>query len=195
MRIPSVSPTRSPLSGSKLTLGPGAGSSSWSPAPPPRCTPSPPAPLPAVPLLSPTLRPLRRARRPRPARPPRGKGLPRAARPFFLRRVPGPAMVQAWYMDESADDPRLPHRGDPCSPVGLEQLRRLGVLYWKVRSAGAGGAVSLPPPPQPRAPRTPEASASGDRGQDRAGGRAAHAPTGGQGSGGRRRPGHATRTG
>uniref|UniRef100_A0ABI7VQN5 acireductone dioxygenase (Fe(2+)-requiring) n=1 Tax=Felis catus TaxID=9685 RepID=A0ABI7VQN5_FELCA len=41
-------------------------------------------------------------------------------------------MVQAWYMDESADDPRLPHRGDPCSLVGLEQLRRLGVLYWKL---------------------------------------------------------------
>ena len=65
-------------------------------------------------------------------------------------------MVQAWYMDESADDPRLPHRGDPCSPVGLEQLRRLGVLYWKVRSAGAGGAVSLPPPPNPALPAHPK---------------------------------------
>ncbi|XP_039113306.1 1,2-dihydroxy-3-keto-5-methylthiopentene dioxygenase [Hyaena hyaena] len=41
-------------------------------------------------------------------------------------------MVEAWYMDESAGDPRLPHRGEPCRRVGLEQLRRLGVLYWKL---------------------------------------------------------------
>ncbi|XP_077885874.1 acireductone dioxygenase isoform X1 [Ictidomys tridecemlineatus] len=41
-------------------------------------------------------------------------------------------MVQAWYMDESADDPRLPHRPEPGRAVGLEQLRGLGVLYWKL---------------------------------------------------------------
>ncbi|XP_036904559.1 1,2-dihydroxy-3-keto-5-methylthiopentene dioxygenase [Sturnira hondurensis] len=41
-------------------------------------------------------------------------------------------MVQAWYMDDSNDDPRLPHRAEPARPVGLEQLRRLGVLYWKL---------------------------------------------------------------
>ncbi|XP_030876823.1 1,2-dihydroxy-3-keto-5-methylthiopentene dioxygenase [Leptonychotes weddellii] len=41
-------------------------------------------------------------------------------------------MVEAWYMDESADDPRRPHRAEPNRPVGLEQLRRLGVLYWKL---------------------------------------------------------------
>ncbi|XP_065803396.1 acireductone dioxygenase [Muntiacus reevesi] len=41
-------------------------------------------------------------------------------------------MVQAWYMDEAADDPRRPHRAEPARPVGLEQLRRLGVLYWKL---------------------------------------------------------------
>ncbi|KAF6320797.1 acireductone dioxygenase 1 [Rhinolophus ferrumequinum] len=41
-------------------------------------------------------------------------------------------MVQAWYMDESADDPRTPHHAQPGRPVGLEQLRRLGVLYWKL---------------------------------------------------------------
>ncbi|KAM5263895.1 acireductone dioxygenase [Ctenodactylus gundi] len=41
-------------------------------------------------------------------------------------------MVQAWYMDESADDPRRPHRLQPDRPVGLEQLRGLGVLYWKL---------------------------------------------------------------
>ena len=45
---------------------------------------------------------------------------------------PGPAMVQAWYMDKSADDPRRPHRGEPALPVGLEQLRGLGVLYWEL---------------------------------------------------------------
>lgn len=56
-------------------------------------------------------------------------------------------------MDESADDPRLPHRGDPCSPVGLEQLRRLGVLYWKVRGAGAGGGGVPPPPALPAHPK------------------------------------------
>ncbi|XP_027477922.1 1,2-dihydroxy-3-keto-5-methylthiopentene dioxygenase [Zalophus californianus] len=41
-------------------------------------------------------------------------------------------MVEAWYMDESADDPRRPHRAEPSRPVGLEQLRQLGVLYWKL---------------------------------------------------------------
>lgn len=41
-------------------------------------------------------------------------------------------MVQAWYVDDSTDDPRLPHRAEPARPVGLEQLRRLGVLYWKL---------------------------------------------------------------
>ena len=53
-------------------------------------------------------------------------------------------MVQAWYMDDSADDPRLPHRAEPARPVGLEQLRRLGVLYWKVcEHAGQAGEVAL----------------------------------------------------
>ncbi|XP_040848702.1 1,2-dihydroxy-3-keto-5-methylthiopentene dioxygenase [Ochotona curzoniae] len=41
-------------------------------------------------------------------------------------------MVQAWYMDDSPDDPRQPHRLEPSSPVGLEQLRQLGMLYWKL---------------------------------------------------------------
>ncbi|XP_003464980.1 acireductone dioxygenase [Cavia porcellus] len=41
-------------------------------------------------------------------------------------------MVQAWYMDESACDPRLPHRFEPDRPVSLKQLRALGVLYWKL---------------------------------------------------------------
>ncbi|XP_054584322.1 acireductone dioxygenase [Eptesicus fuscus] len=41
-------------------------------------------------------------------------------------------MVQAWYLDDSAADPRRPHRAEPARPVGLEQLRRLGILYWKL---------------------------------------------------------------
>ncbi|KAK1333313.1 hypothetical protein QTO34_006854 [Cnephaeus nilssonii] len=41
-------------------------------------------------------------------------------------------MVQAWYLDDSAADPRRPHRPEPARPVGLEQLRRLGILYWKL---------------------------------------------------------------
>lgn len=53
------------------------------------------------------------------------------------------AMVQAWYMDESTADPRMPHRAQPDRPVGLEQLRTLGVLYWKVRvQAGAPRACA-----------------------------------------------------
>ncbi|CAK6444860.1 unnamed protein product [Pipistrellus nathusii] len=41
-------------------------------------------------------------------------------------------MVQAWYLDDSAADPRRPNRAEPARPVGLEQLRRLGILYWKL---------------------------------------------------------------
>ncbi|KYO32930.1 acireductone dioxygenase isoform X1 [Alligator mississippiensis] len=41
-------------------------------------------------------------------------------------------MVQAWYMDEAAAHPEKPHECEPARPVGLEQLRRLGVLYWKL---------------------------------------------------------------
>ena len=52
-------------------------------------------------------------------------------------------MVQAWYMDESTADPRKPHRAQPDRPVSLEQLRTLGVLYWKVRvQAGAPRACA-----------------------------------------------------
>lgn len=45
-------------------------------------------------------------------------------------------MVEAWYMDDSREDPRKPHRPEPDRPVSLEQLSRLGVFYWKV---GRGG--------------------------------------------------------
>ncbi|NWV59756.1 MTND dioxygenase, partial [Malurus elegans] len=38
-------------------------------------------------------------------------------------------MVGAWYMDESQEDQRAPHRLRPNRAVSLEQLRRLGVVY------------------------------------------------------------------
>ncbi|XP_041418261.1 1,2-dihydroxy-3-keto-5-methylthiopentene dioxygenase isoform X1 [Xenopus laevis] len=36
-------------------------------------------------------------------------------------------MVQAWYMDDSAEDQRKPHRLQQDVPVSLEQLKALGV--------------------------------------------------------------------
>ena len=51
-------------------------------------------------------------------------------------------MVQAWYMDSSSADQRLPHRLAGSPEVPLEELAKLGVLYWKVSrvycSAGSG---------------------------------------------------------
>lgn len=46
-------------------------------------------------------------------------------------------MVEAWYMDESQEDQRAPHRLQPNRAVSLEQLRRLGVAYRRV-SGGDG---------------------------------------------------------
>lgn len=39
-------------------------------------------------------------------------------------------MVRAWYMDHSDTDQRLEHQLDEPEFVSLEQLERLGVLYW-----------------------------------------------------------------
>ncbi|XP_020638261.1 acireductone dioxygenase isoform X2 [Pogona vitticeps] len=41
-------------------------------------------------------------------------------------------MVEAWYMDESPEDQRKPHRLEPNRPVSLERLSQLGVFYWKL---------------------------------------------------------------
>eukprot|EP00252_Welwitschia_mirabilis_P019616 TRINITY_DN458_c0_g2_i2.p1 TRINITY_DN458_c0_g2~~TRINITY_DN458_c0_g2_i2.p1 ORF type:complete len:192 (+),score=28.13 TRINITY_DN458_c0_g2_i2:166-741(+) len=38
--------------------------------------------------------------------------------------------LEAWYMDESNDDQRLPHHCDPPRYVLLDELAELGVLYW-----------------------------------------------------------------
>ncbi|GAB0489362.1 hypothetical protein MMPV_000580 [Pyropia vietnamensis] len=41
--------------------------------------------------------------------------------------------MRAWLMDgDGADAPRAPHQRTPNVPVGEEELRRLGVLYWFV---------------------------------------------------------------
>ncbi|KAL6477506.1 hypothetical protein MHYP_G00133410 [Metynnis hypsauchen] len=42
--------------------------------------------------------------------------------------------IEAWYMDESAEDQRLPHRLEPNKPVSLEDLQRIGVFYWKLNA-------------------------------------------------------------
>ncbi|XP_037661972.1 1,2-dihydroxy-3-keto-5-methylthiopentene dioxygenase-like [Choloepus didactylus] len=41
-------------------------------------------------------------------------------------------MVEAWYMDESPEDQRKPHRLESGRPVDLELLGQLGVFYWKL---------------------------------------------------------------
>ena len=38
--------------------------------------------------------------------------------------------IEAWYMDDSNEDQRLPHKTDPVEPVPLADLAALGVLSW-----------------------------------------------------------------
>lgn len=40
--------------------------------------------------------------------------------------------LEAWYLDNIKDDQRKPHRQTPNQAVSLEQLKTLGVFYWKV---------------------------------------------------------------
>ncbi|VVB07190.1 unnamed protein product [Arabis nemorensis] len=40
--------------------------------------------------------------------------------------------MQAWFMDDSNEDQRLPHHRNPNEPVSLDYLSELGVLYWKL---------------------------------------------------------------
>ncbi|CAL8271786.1 unnamed protein product [Merluccius merluccius] len=42
--------------------------------------------------------------------------------------------LDAWYMDESDADPRLPHRLEPTQPVSPDQLRQIGVFHWKLNA-------------------------------------------------------------
>ena len=41
-------------------------------------------------------------------------------------------MVQAWLMDSSEEDQRAPHHRVPPQYLTLDDLKSLGVLYWKV---------------------------------------------------------------
>ena len=40
--------------------------------------------------------------------------------------------MDTWYMDDSDEDQRLPHKLDPNQPVPLEDLEKIGVFYWRV---------------------------------------------------------------
>uniref|UniRef100_A0A3Q4APK2 Acireductone dioxygenase n=1 Tax=Mola mola TaxID=94237 RepID=A0A3Q4APK2_MOLML len=42
--------------------------------------------------------------------------------------------IEAWYMDSYDEDQRKPHRLNPNQNVSLEQLRALGVFYWKLNA-------------------------------------------------------------
>ncbi|KAJ8423358.1 hypothetical protein Cgig2_014968 [Carnegiea gigantea] len=41
-------------------------------------------------------------------------------------------VIQAWYMDDSDEDQRLPHHKEPQEFVSLQQLEELGVLSWRL---------------------------------------------------------------
>lgn len=41
-------------------------------------------------------------------------------------------MIQAWYMDDSQDDQRLPHHKDPKEFISLDKLAELGLLSWRL---------------------------------------------------------------
>ncbi|KAL6971653.1 homogentisate 1,2-dioxygenase [Sarracenia purpurea var. burkii] len=41
-------------------------------------------------------------------------------------------VIQAWYMDESDEDQRLPHHRNPEEYVSLDQLAEFGVLSWRL---------------------------------------------------------------
>ncbi|KAJ8353147.1 hypothetical protein SKAU_G00207140 [Synaphobranchus kaupii] len=42
--------------------------------------------------------------------------------------------MEAWYLDESNEDQRLPHKCNPNKPVSLEELKQLGVFHWKLNA-------------------------------------------------------------
>ncbi|XP_048497489.1 acireductone dioxygenase 1 [Beta vulgaris subsp. vulgaris] len=42
--------------------------------------------------------------------------------------------IEPWYMDESNEDPRLPHHQNPINYVSTETLIEIGVLYWKLNA-------------------------------------------------------------
>uniref|UniRef100_A0A8B9JB20 Acireductone dioxygenase n=1 Tax=Astyanax mexicanus TaxID=7994 RepID=A0A8B9JB20_ASTMX len=44
------------------------------------------------------------------------------------------SVIEAWFMDESSSDQRLPHRLEPNQPVSLQELQKIGVFYWKLNA-------------------------------------------------------------
>ncbi|KAL0026501.1 hypothetical protein WJX77_003059 [Trebouxia sp. C0004] len=40
--------------------------------------------------------------------------------------------LQAWYMDDSKEDQRLPHKCKPNRPASIADIRKLGVLSWQL---------------------------------------------------------------
>ncbi|XP_042292824.1 1,2-dihydroxy-3-keto-5-methylthiopentene dioxygenase [Thunnus maccoyii] len=42
--------------------------------------------------------------------------------------------IEAWYIDSSDEDQRKPHRLNPNQPVSLEELKKIGVLHWKLNA-------------------------------------------------------------
>jgi 1,2-dihydroxy-3-keto-5-methylthiopentene dioxygenase len=41
-------------------------------------------------------------------------------------------MVQAWMIDTSEEDQRTPHHRNPPQYISLEDLQKLGVLFYKL---------------------------------------------------------------
>ncbi|KAG6431065.1 hypothetical protein SASPL_109140 [Salvia splendens] len=51
---------------------------------------------------------------------------------FWLLPDPREELIQAWYMDDSDEDQRLPHHRNPQQFVPFEKLDELGVLSWRL---------------------------------------------------------------
>ncbi|KAH8500299.1 hypothetical protein H0E87_015523 [Populus deltoides] len=51
---------------------------------------------------------------------------------MVTEKDPREEVIQAWYMDDSDEDQRLPHHREPKEFVSLDQLAELGVLSWKL---------------------------------------------------------------
>lgn len=47
---------------------------------------------------------------------------------------PREEVIQAWYIDDSNEDQRLPHHREPKEFVSLDQLAELGVLGWRLNA-------------------------------------------------------------
>lgn len=51
--------------------------------------------------------------------------------------------LEAWYMDESSEDQRLPHKLHPNQPVSPQELHDIGVCHWKVRQTLSCGLMMV----------------------------------------------------